>query len=130
MKNKILSFFAAGCLLVLLAGCVNTVDGHRQGGWPMAKDRIESTYERPASQIVAAAIEVLKYNGVLTAHNTVNNSLVAKVDTRTVFVRIEQMDASVTKVITQVRTKGGAANIALASEIDKQIGMRLVTMPR
>lgn len=130
MKIKSLVSIGVGCLLMLVVGCVNTVDGHKRGGWPLSKDKFESTYERPVNQVVAAAIEVLKFNGVLTSHNVVNNSLVAKVDTRTVYVRVDQTDAAVSKVTTQVRTKGGGVDLNLANEIDKQIGMRLTAMPK
>jgi hypothetical protein len=125
MKMKLIISWFVCCWLIVLAGCVNTVDGHKRGGWPLSKDAIESTYDRPVNQIVSAAVEVLKLNGTVTAHNIVNNSLVAKVDTRTVYVRVDQMDSNVSRVVTQVRTKGGGADIAMASEIDKQIGMRL-----
>ena len=113
-----------------MVGCVNTVDGHKRGGWPMSKDKIESTYERPMAQVVNAALEVLKFNGALTSHNVVNNSMVARVNTRTVYVHIEQVDAVVTRIVTQVRTQGGGSDIVLASEIDKQVGMRLVATPK
>lgn len=125
MKMKLIITWVACCVLIALAGCVNTADGHKRAGWPLSKDSIQSTYDRPVNQIVSAAVEVLKYNGTLTAHNIVNNSLVGKVDTRTVYVRVDQMDSNMSRVVTQVRTKGGGADIALASEIDKQIGMRL-----
>jgi hypothetical protein len=111
--------------MLLLAGCVSTADGHKRAGWPLTKDSIESTYDRPVNQIVAAAVEVLKYNGTLVEQNIINNSLVAKIDTRTVYVRVDPIDGNVSRVVTQVRTKSGGANIAMASEIDKQIGMRL-----
>jgi hypothetical protein len=125
MNMKLITCLVLGCLLGLLAGCVSTADGHKQAGWPMGKDTIDSTYDRPVNQIVAAAVEVLKYNGTLTSHNIVNNSLVAKVDTRTVYVRVDAIDSNVSRVVTQVRSKSGGSDIVLASEIDKQIGMRL-----
>ncbi len=125
MKTKFLAFLAAASLAVLIAGCVNTVDGRTRGGVPFAKDRIESRYERPLEQIFTAARETLKFNGTLTGENVVTHVLDAKIDTRTVWGKVEEVEPKITRVITQARTKGGAADIALAAEIDKQIALRL-----
>jgi hypothetical protein len=40
-------------------------------------------------------------------------------------VKVEEIDPKVTRVIVQVRTKGGGTDIDLASEIDKQIALHL-----
>lgn len=109
----------------MLTGCFSTEDGHLKAGVPFAKDKIESLYERPAAQIVAAARDVLKRNGTLDADNTVANTLHAKVDTRHVWVKVEQMDSKVSRVTVQVRTRAGGGDIDLASEIDKQIALQL-----
>ena len=125
MKTKIFTLLAVGGLAVLFAGCVNTVDGRKSFGVPFVKDKIESSYQRPAAQVFAAAKEVLAFNGVLTGENTINNSLEAKVNTRTVWVRIDKIDEKVTHVTVQARAKDGSADIALAAEIDKQIALKL-----
>ena len=101
------------------------MDGRSRAGVPFSKDTKESRYERPAAQIFEAAKEVLKYNGTLTAENTVNNSLEGKVDTRTVWVAVDEVEPKVTRVRTQARKKGGGGDIDLAAEIDKQIALRL-----
>ena len=122
------NFFAllAGCgLAVLIAGCVNTVDGRSQAADPFVKDKVEGSYERPAARVFAAAKEVLAFNGVLTAENTINNSLEAKVNTRKVWVRVDKIDEKVTHVIVQARMKGGTADVDLAHEIEKQIALKL-----
>lgn len=89
------------------------------------KDKIESRYERPVAQVVSATRETLKFNGTLVSEDVVNNTLQAKVDTRTVYVKVEEVDPKVTKVIVQVRSKGGGSDIDLAAEIDKQIALHL-----
>jgi len=125
MKTKLFALLTAGCLLTVLSGCVGTVDGRSRAGMPFSKDTIEGRYERPASQIFEAAKKVLAYNGTLTAENTINNSLEAKVDTRTVWVAVDDVEPKVTRVRVQARKKGGGGDIALAAEIEKQIALQL-----
>lgn len=125
MKTKFFALLAASGLLVVSIGCVGTVDGRSRAAVPLVKDTIESRYERPAIQIFEASKEVLKYNGTLTAENTINKSLEAKVDTRTVWVAVDEVEPKVCRVRVQARRKGGLADIDLAAEIDKQIALRL-----
>ena len=127
MKKNAFVLVAAVCLAGFLAGCVRTVDGRSRPGMPMAKDVIESSYERPVEQIFTAAKDVLKLNGTVTSENTVNHSLEAKVDTRTVWIAVDEIEPKVSRVRVQARTKGGRGDIDLASEIDKQIYGKLIT---
>lgn len=94
-------------------------------GVPFAKDKIESRYERPVEQILTAAKEVLRHNGTLTGENTITRTLEAKIDTRTVWVKVDEVEPNISRVQVQVRRKGGGTDIDLASEIDKQIALRL-----
>lgn len=125
MKVKLFALIAACSLATLLTGCVGTVDGRSKAGVPWVKDTIESRYERPVEQIFAAAKEVLKFNGTLYGENTVTKTLEAKINTTTVFVRVDEVDPKVSRVLVQARAKGGSGDIATASEIDKQIALRL-----
>jgi hypothetical protein len=127
MKKNAFALSVAVCLAGLFSSCVNTVDGRSQTGLPMTKDTIESRYERPVDQIFNSAKDVLKFNGTLRAENTINHSLEAKVDTRTVWVAIDEVEPKVSRVRVQARTKGGRGDIDLASEIDKQIYGKLIT---
>ena len=119
--------FAASLAAVLISGCVNTVDGHRQAGVPFVADKIESRFERTPQEITTAAKDVLIYNGKLTSEDVLKGTLEAAVDTRTVWVKIEPVDEKVTRVLVQTRTKGGGADRALASEINTQIAVRLAS---
>ena len=127
MKIKFLLSFAILSFAILLTGCVSTVDGHMKMGVPLTKDKIESRYQRTIPQLVAAAKAVLARNGALVADDTINNTVKAKVDTRTVWVKVSEVDANVSEVTVQARTKAGAADVDLASEIDKQIALHLAT---
>ena len=112
---------------VVLAGCVSTVDQRYTFGVPGPKDKITARYERPPAEIWTAAQDVIKFNGVLTSVDTLQAVLQGSVDNRKVWVKIEQDDPKYTKVTVQARTKAGGADVALASEIDKQIAIRLAT---
>ncbi|MEO6183964.1 MAG: DUF3568 family protein [Verrucomicrobiota bacterium] len=129
MKLKILMSLAVLTVSVLLTGCVSTVDGHMKMGVPLVKDTIESRYQFPVAKLVNASKAVLSHNGTLVSNDTINNTITARVDTRTVWVKITEIDAQVSGVIVQARTKAGAADVDLASEIDKQIALQLATQP-
>lgn len=126
MKLKISAVVAAALLAGLGTGCYSTVDGRTKAGVPWAKDTIESRYERPSQQVFEAAKATLAFNGTLQGENTITKVLTAMVDTRTVYVKVDDVEPKVSRVTVQVRTKGGGSDIDLASEIDKQIALRLV----
>lgn len=126
MKNKFLILLAVSALAVFASGCVATVDGHTRAAVPFVKDKIASRYQRPVAQIFAAARKVLEDNGRLNSVDTLNNSLIAKVDTRTIWVKVTEVDPTVSEVLVQVRKRNGGTDIDLASEIDKQIALQLV----
>ena len=120
-KFFVLSSFLS--LLVLLTGCVSTVDGRTKAGLPL-KDKIYSRYERTEDQLLAAAREVLARNGQIQSNDAVGHALHAKVNKRDVWVKTSKMDDKVSEVVVQAR-KGAAGDIELASELSKQIGIQL-----
>jgi hypothetical protein len=137
MASMKFKFFAA--LLgaaVLAVGCVNTVTGGRTAGVPFIKDKIESRYEKPPEPIFEAAKQVIREQGELVTEGTLYGQTNAlgntvrtvqgKVDQRTVWVRVEQLDPKITDVTVQTRTAGGVSDIDLAAQIDKQIALKLV----
>ncbi len=129
MKIKFLISLTVLTLAVFVTGCVSTVDGHMKMGVPLVKDKIESRYQRGIPQLIAAAKAVLARNGTLVSDDTINNTVTARVDTRTVWVKITEIDPNVSQVTVQARTKGGGPDVDLASEIDKQIALHLATHP-
>jgi hypothetical protein len=130
MKKSLFAFLGWAGIAALCAGCYTDLSGHMHAGVPggLTKDRITSRYQRPVPEIFAAAKKVLSYNGTLTGENTIDNTLRARIDTRTVDVRVTQVEPNVSQVVVQARRKGGTADIDLASEIDKQIALRLTVM--
>ena len=124
MKVNFYRFLTVATFITLLTGCFSTADNRTKLG-PPAKDHIESRYERPVETIFAAAKEVLRFNGTLYGENTISHVLEAKVDTRTVWVSVDEVEPKVSRVIVQARKKSRMADIDLAAEIDKQIALKL-----
>jgi hypothetical protein len=48
-----------------------------------------------------------------------------KVNQRSVWVRVEPVDARITSVMVQVRTPGGGKDVDLTHELEKQIALQL-----
>ena len=127
------NFFAAFLGIGLIAtGCVRTVSDTRTAAWPLVKDRIEGRYQRPVSEVYEASKTVVSENGVLTKeyipHDTTNTvrALEGKVKQRSVWIRVESVDPSITSVTVQARTKGGGKDIELVHELEKEIALKLV----
>jgi len=124
-----LSAITATIALAAFTGCYRTQEGRLHGGVPFSKDTIESRYERTADQLFRAARDTLAFNGTLTSDNTVSKILTAKIDTRTVWVKVEQAEPTISRIVVQARKSTGAGDIDLASEVDKQTALRLKVMP-
>jgi len=124
MKSKLLAFLTVGFLAIFAAGCYHTVEGRSKMGLP-SKDMIEGRYERPVEQVYAAARRVLEYNGTLRGDNTVMKTLEARVNTRYVWVRVDEVQPNLSRVQVQVRTSGGGGDVDLAAELEKQIALQL-----
>ena len=129
MKKLIFGFLSAALIAGAGTGCITTVDGNKSAGVPFRKDRIVSRYQLPVESVFTASKEVLASEkgglGVLQSENRVNNSLVAKVNTRMVYVKVTEVEPNITEIVVQVRTDAGWSDIDWAAEIDKQIALRL-----
>jgi len=125
MKMNCSTLLAGVCLLVMTVGCYHSMDGRSRAGKPFSKDRIESRYERPVDQIFAAAREVLAFNGTLTSENSISKVIEARIDNNKVWVKLDEVEPSISRVVVQARRSGGGGNVDLASEIDKQIALQL-----
>lgn len=125
MKNFAVSCALLAALVVATPGCYRTLDNRARAGVPFSKDKISGQYERTIDQVQAAARKVLEYNGQIVSDDIVSRVLVGKVDTRTVYVGLTEVEPSVTAVTVQARRKTGAADVDLAAEIEKQIALNL-----
>ena len=128
MKTKILVVLLGG--LVLVSGCVNTVNDRHTFALSPKTDKFEGRYERSVDQVYAAAVEVIKFNGTISRETIINpgpaqvRAIEAKVDTRDVWVRVQAVDPKVTAVTVQVRNKAGTDQ-QLTQELQKQIAVKL-----
>src|SRR6266404_2130671 len=127
MKWILLLGGSAAALVLAGSGCVTSVDGRLQPGVPFVADTVGGNYERPVMDVWTAAKDVLSYNGRIYSEDVLKSTLEAAINQRTVWVKVEPVDTKVTKVTVQARTKLGGADVALASEVDKQIALRLAT---
>jgi hypothetical protein len=130
MKTKIqLALLGA---LVLVAGCVKTVNDRHTFALSPKTDKFEGRYERTVDQVYAAAVEVIKANGTISRETILNpgadqvKTIEARVNTRDVWVRVQAVDPKVTSVIVQVRNKAGTDQ-QLTQELQKQIAVNLAT---
>jgi hypothetical protein len=78
--------------------------------------------------VVEAAKVVLNRYGKINAENTVTRSYEARVDTRNVWVKVNEIDPKVTEVVVQVRTRYGGTDLDLAAQLEKEIALELVNM--
>ena len=117
--------------LVVVAGCVSTVDDTHTAAVPLVRDKFEGRYERTPDQVYAAAVEVVKFNGTVTRETIINpgpnqvKTIEGKVNGRSVWVRVQAVDPKVTSVTVQVRTKVGGSDLDLTQELQKQIAVKL-----
>ena len=70
---------------------------------------------------------MLAVNGTVFSEDVMQSTVSARVDTRTVRVKVEEMDKKMTRLTVQVRTRYGNSDIDLAGEIDKQIALQLAS---
>ncbi len=130
MKTKI-SVVLLGAL-VLAAGCVKTVNDRHTFALSPKTDKFEGRYERSVEQVYAAAVDVVKANGVVERESIINpganqvKAIEGKVNGRNVWVRVEAVDPKVTSVKVQVRNKAGTDQ-QLTQELQKQIAVSLAT---
>lgn len=113
-------------LVMVLAACHTTLEGRLKPGFP-GKDTIVSRYEAKFDDVYEAAKLVLKDSGTLISDDRVSNTLRARVDNNTVWVKLDANEPGIITVSVEARTSGGAAHVDLASEIDKRIYGRLIT---
>jgi len=127
LKSILALALSLSALNLFVSGCVSTPDNHSQIGIPW-KDSLTSRYPRSVEQVASATRVVLARNGKLLVDNSVDNTFKAKVNERTVYVRVTKVDEKSTEVKVMVRTALGT-DINLAAELDKQIALQLTTTP-
>ena len=127
MRINALALLVISTLALVGTGCVSTLDGRKEAGNPLVKTDIVRVYERPTLECWAATKDVLAVNGTVFSEDLMQSTVSARVDTRTVRVKVEEMDKKMTRLTVQVRTRYGNSDLDLAGEIDKQIALQLAS---
>jgi hypothetical protein len=131
MNTKMLLVLFGG--LVLVCGCVKTVNDRHAFALSPGKDKFESRYKRPVDVVYAAALDVVNRNGTVSRESVINpgtnavKTIEAKVDGRNVWVRVQAVDSEVTSVQVQARTSGGGTDLTLVQELQIKIGIKLAS---
>ncbi len=128
MTFRLLLLCVASSMAAVSVGCISTPQG-KQFGVPGIRDTVTSRYERPIDQVLNSAREVLSRTGTLTGDDVVNNAVSAKIDNRSVWVTVAEVEPLVTEVKVRVRSSRGTGDLAMAAEIDKQIALGLIVTP-
>ncbi len=127
MRSRWIALIAACLSASVLSGCVDTVDGRHRAGMPFQQDRTEGRYPRPVAEVWAAAKAVVKYHGQINSEDVQRQSLEGNVDDRHIWISVDAIDDKLSRVIVQARTKGGFADMQLASYLEKEIAVRLAS---
>jgi hypothetical protein len=131
MNTKMLVVLLGG--LVLVSGCVKTVNDRHAFALSPGKDKFENRYKRPVDVVYAAAVDVIKVNGTISRESVINpganavKTIEAKVNGKKVWVRVQAVDSEVTSVKVQVRTSGGGTDLTLTQQLQNQIGIKLAS---
>ena len=131
MNTKMLVVLLGG--LVLVSGCVKTVNDRHAFALSPGKDKFENRYKRPVEVVYAAALDVVNRNGTVSRESVINpgptavKTIEAKVDNQKVWVRVQAVDTEITSVTVQARTSGGGTDQNLTQELQNKIGIKLAS---
>jgi hypothetical protein len=136
MKTKtFLAAFAGAAILLGLSACVSTVTDQHTPGVPLLKDSFKNRYnQRTVDQAFEAAKAVVSNGGILNSESILHNqtnlvkTIEGKINQRSVWVRIEAEEPTVTSVTVQTRTPNGTPDMDLAHQVATEIGIKLATM--
>jgi hypothetical protein len=128
MTFRLILLCVASSMAAISVGCISTPQG-KQFGVPGVRDTVVSRYERPLAQVINSAREVLSRTGSITGDDVVNNAVSAKIDNRSVWVTVAEVEPLVTEIKVRVRSSRGTSDLVMAAEIDKQIALGLIISP-
>ena len=112
MTFRLFLLCVASSLAAVSVGCISTPQG-KQFGLPGVRDTVVSRYERPMDQVINSAREVLSRTGTITGDDVVNNAVSAKIDNRSVWVSVSEVEPLVTEVKVRVRSSRGMADMVM-----------------
>jgi len=113
------------------AGCVSKVTQDNPGRPPAYRDRIEAQYKQPAEKVFEAAKRAFNSFGNITRESSSGSGaaqlcfIEGLINQDRVYIRIEGISPTATKMITQVRASMGGTNLQLANELHRQTEIEL-----
>jgi hypothetical protein len=128
MKMNFLAVLAGAALLA--AGCASTVTDQHTFASTWSKDTITARYPRTTDQVYHAATYVVSQDGRLTREfitpgTNVVRSLEGKVNQRTVWIRVTEVDPQLTQVEVQARGDWGGSDVDMAAQLNTEIALQL-----
>ena len=94
---------------------------------PLQKDSDEARYARPVPDVWTAAKDAIKQHGRLNSEDVERQSLQGNVDERHIWISVEAVDNSLSRVVVQARTKSGFADMQMAAYLQREIAVRLAS---
>ena len=132
VMNKTIFAALAGVALAA-AGCVHTVSDTSAFAMTPARDSVAGRYQRPADKVYQSAVNVITRDGVLVReyvpHDYTNETrqLEGRVSDRKIYIRVQQLDAQVSQVDVEARTKSGFTDLDLVHQLEKEIALDLAS---
>jgi hypothetical protein len=129
MKKGMLIVLAGVALCV--AGCVSTVTQENPGYAGAYRDRVEKRFDRPAGQVFEAAKRALNSYGTITRESmSVANTnqlgfIEGSLNQYRVWMRVEGVSASATKLVVQMRASMGGTDLRMAQELQDRTAFEL-----
>lgn len=117
--------------MITLTGCVNTVTEQKTAGVKLSPDQLENRYEVTMNQAFDAAKRALNTYGMVSRESNLLMStnqvraLEGSANGRDVWVRIEALDARLTSVRVQARSKWSGSDVQTAHELATRIALEL-----
>jgi hypothetical protein len=114
-----------------LAGCVSKVTQDNPGKPPAYRDRLEAQYQQPAQKVFEAAKRAFNSYGTITRESSSISSanqlcyIEGTLNADRVWIRIEGVSPSATKMLVQIRAPFGGTNLQMANELIKQTEIEL-----
>ena len=132
MKKTIFAGLAGA--MIIGTGCVRTVSDTHAFAVSPVQDSVADRYNRSCEQVYRASCEAIKVEGgelvreyVPHAYTNDVRQLEGRVNDRKVFIRVEQIDATISQVDVEARTPWGRTDIDLVHAIGKDIALKLAS---
>lgn len=129
MKNRLTIILAA--MAFCLAGCVSKVTQDNPGKTSAYRDRIEAKFQQPAQTVFDAAKRAFNSYGNITRESASVSSaaqlcyIEGTLNQDRVYIRIEGVAPSGSKMIVQIRAPLGGTNLQMANELVKRTEFEL-----